>query len=218
MNAHILALCCCLVTINALLVIPKNPPKPWQAALMARYIIHNTDWVAIATISSQDKIKGYPFVSLKSSSDGPKSQSTGITYLYMTSMDVSGKDVEADNRVTIMATLAETSYCESKSFDPQDPRCAKVISTGRLVTVNNDTKEYQFGKDALFSRHPSMKDWPTDHDFYVAKVIFEQIDVLDYFGGIKHVNITDYFNANITNLINQDVKFNSVSVVEIENY
>ncbi|CAH1990826.1 unnamed protein product [Acanthoscelides obtectus] len=185
---------------------------------MARYIIHNTDWVALATISTQEKIKGYPFVGLKSSSDGPMTKSTGVTYLYMTSMDVSGKDVESDNRVTIMATLAETRYCESKSFDPQDPRCAKVISTGRLVNVPKDTDEYRFGKDALFARHPSMKQWPTDHDFYVAKVNFDQIDVLDYFGGIKHVNISDYFNANITNLINQDVKFSSVSVIEIENY
>lgn len=50
--------------------------------------------MSIATISTQDAIKGYPFVSLKSLSDGPETNATGIPYLYMTSMDVSGKDVE----------------------------------------------------------------------------------------------------------------------------
>lgn len=50
-------------------------------------------WVSIATISTQDDIKGFPYVSLKSFSDGPKENSTGTPFLYMTDMDVTGKDV-----------------------------------------------------------------------------------------------------------------------------
>lgn len=52
-----------------------------------------SDWVSIATISTQESIKGFPYVSLKSFSDGTKDNSTGIPFLYMTDMDVSGKDV-----------------------------------------------------------------------------------------------------------------------------
>lgn len=72
-------------------------PPPSQAVLMARYVVHNTGWISLATISTQSKIVGYPFVSLKSFSDGPDNNSTGVPYLYMTDMDVSGKDVIVSN-------------------------------------------------------------------------------------------------------------------------
>lgn len=36
-----------------------------------------------------------------------------------------------------MASLAETNYCETENFDPQDPRCAKVLITGTFLKVNN---------------------------------------------------------------------------------
>ncbi|KAJ8933740.1 hypothetical protein NQ314_013833 [Rhamnusium bicolor] len=198
-------------------IVPKSPPEPWQAALMARYIMHNSDWVSIATISTQTIIKGYPFVGLKSLSDGPTENSTGVPYLYMTEMDVSGHDLESDKRVTIMATLAQSDYCRTQNLDPQDPRCAKLIISGTYIKINKSSPEYQFGQDSLFDRHPTMKTWPTDHQFYVAKIDPVQIDVLDYFGGIKHVSKEDYFNANITNIINADVQFSRVSVLEIDN-
>ncbi|XP_050514326.1 protein CREG1 [Diabrotica virgifera virgifera] len=210
---------CAVCGTNGLLV-PRDPPPPWQAALMARYIIHNTGWISIATISTQSSIKGYPFVSLKSLSDGPVKNSTGIPYLYMTEMDVSGKDIESDKRVTIMASLAETDYCESDNFDPQDPRCAKVLISGTLLKIKKTSPEYQFGKEALFEKHPSMKNWPADHQFYVAKVSPQQIEVLDYFGGLKMVTVDDYFSANITDLINLDLArpLPRVSVLEIDNF
>ncbi|XP_018572364.1 protein CREG1 [Anoplophora glabripennis] len=199
------------------IIIPKSPPEPWQTALMARYIMHSSDWVSIASISTQKDIIGYPFVSLKSLSDGPKTNSTGIPYLYMTDMDVSGHDLEVDSRVTIMATLAQSDYCRTQQYDPQDPRCAKVIITGKYIKVDKKTSEYTFGQTSLFDRHPAMKTWPTGHEFFVAKVDPVQIDVLDYFGGIKHVSKEDYFNANITVIINADVEFARVSVIEIIN-
>jgi hypothetical protein len=137
-----------------------QPPQPDEVAKMARYIMRNSDWVSVATTSTQKAIQGYPFVSLKSVSDGTASNSTGVPYLYMTDMDVSGKDIEKDNRCTILASLAESEYCKQKNFDPQDPRCAKLIITGKMVKVDKDSSEYEFGQNALFSKHPSMKWWP----------------------------------------------------------
>ncbi|XP_050308561.1 protein CREG1 [Anthonomus grandis grandis] len=194
-----------------------NPPHYKDVALMARYIIHNSDWLTIATISTQKSIEGFPFVSLKSLSDGPMDNSTGIPFLYMTDMDVSGQDILKNNNVTIMATLAESDYCTNKNYDPQDPRCAKVIISGKLLKVSTSSAEYEFGKESLFERHPAMKDWPTDHEFYVAKVDLRQILVLDFFGGIKTVTPNDYFNANVSNLINLDSYFRRISVVPIGN-
>ncbi|XP_057667708.1 protein CREG1 [Diorhabda carinulata] len=198
------------------LSVPIVPPQPWKAALMARYVIHMTDWVSIATISTQEAINGFPFVSLKSFSDGTSTNSTGVPYLYMTDLDVTGKDVMKDSRVTIMATLAETNYCENKEFDPQDPRCAKILMSGKLFKIEATSPEYDFGRNSLFEKHPSMKNWPKDHLFYVAKVVPEQIEVLDYFGGLKFVTIEDYFNANITELINLDRHFSRVAIIDID--
>ncbi|KAJ8934228.1 hypothetical protein NQ318_002086 [Aromia moschata] len=185
MNAHVgliiiglflCGLCGCNV------IVPKSPPQPWKTALMARYIMHYSDWLSMATISTQTSIKGYPFVSLKSVSDGPSTKSTGTPYLYMSPLDVLAVDLASDQRVSIMATLAQSDYCRTENFDPQDPRCAKLLITGGYVKVNKSSSEYQFGLTALLDRHPSMKSWPTDHDFYVAKVVPTNIEVLDYFG------------------------------------
>lgn len=56
----------------------------------------------------------------------------------------------------------------------------------------------------------------SDHKFYLAKIDMQQIDVLDTFGGIKHVELKDYFNANITSIINNDVILSNVAVIELD--
>lgn len=210
-----------MIPLWSLMILPlitgmsiNNPPAPWHAAQMARYIIHKADWVSIATISVQSNITGYPFVSLKSLSDGPANNGTGIPYLYMTDQDVSGTDILYDNRVSIMASLAQSDFCQQKQWDPQDPRCAKTILTGRLKKVKRDDPEYTFGLLSLYERHPQMKSWPKDHEFYVAKLDIELIEVLDFFGGIKKVNVDDYYNATLKSEDDNSVNF-SVDVVEV---
>lgn len=58
--------------------------------------------------------------------------------------------------------------------------------------VRNDSSEYEFAKNALFTRHPSMAQLPNDHQFYVAKIKISQIALLDWFGGAKYIPIPDY--------------------------
>lgn len=58
----------------------------------------------------------------------------------------------------------------------------------------NDT-EAVVAKNALFLRHPEMADWPSDHDWFFAKMNITQVWVLDYFGGVKTVTPEDYYNA-----------------------
>uniref|UniRef100_A0A1Y1LIP6 CREG-like beta-barrel domain-containing protein n=1 Tax=Photinus pyralis TaxID=7054 RepID=A0A1Y1LIP6_PHOPY len=80
--------------LAAITVINSDPPNPQLKALSARYVIHNVDWVSIATISTLPFAKSYPFTNIKSMSDGPISQGTGIPYILMTGIDFSGKDLE----------------------------------------------------------------------------------------------------------------------------
>ncbi|KAK9879185.1 hypothetical protein WA026_004033 [Henosepilachna vigintioctopunctata] len=194
----------------------EGPPPVWQKALMARYIIHATDWVSISTISVQKGIEGYPFATIKSFSDGSKENSTGIPYFYMTDKELSQQDLEKDNRCTILATLSEIGYCQKQNYDPQDPRCAKVIITGRLVKVKRDTDEYKFGQEALFDRHPQMKTWPDDHGFFVSKLNIEQIEVLDFFGGIAIVKLEDYMKATPDSDIKENTIFSKIDVIEVD--
>ncbi|KRT78903.1 hypothetical protein AMK59_6481 [Oryctes borbonicus] len=158
MKCEFLVLTVFLAAVNARLL--RGPPDPDKVAAMARYIVHNTDWTSIATISTLDTIPEYPFVTLKSISDGPENNGTGVPYLYMTDLDLSGRDIKKNNNVTIMCSLAETDYCKSKLWDPQDPRCAKVIISGKFVQIPTASDEYAFGKNALFEKHPSMRYWP----------------------------------------------------------
>ncbi|XP_065156336.1 protein CREG1-like [Atheta coriaria] len=171
-------------------------PKPSEKAKMGRYIIHNVDWISIATISTLDQIKSYPFVNLKSVADGPAKNGTGIPYLLMTDLDLSGRDVKVDNRVTVLASLAEVAYCSKKEYDPQDPRCGRLIITGKLLQIPIGTDEFRFAHTALITKHPVMASWEKVHKFYLAKIDIEQVCVLDYFGGASFVPVDEYLQVS----------------------
>ncbi|ODM93209.1 Protein CREG1 [Orchesella cincta] len=173
-----------------------EPPPHQLVAKMARYIVHNSYWSSLATISTMPAVRGYPFVNLVSLSDGPNNNSTGIPYFYMTSLDMSSVDLESDNRASLMMTLAQTDFCEKHKYDPEDPRCAHVILSGRIVQVTNKA-ELAFASNAMFSQHPEMKDWPKDHGWFFAKLELTNVVVLDYFGGAVTVKLDDYFKQTL---------------------
>ena len=83
------------------------------------------------------------------------------------------------------------------NYDPEDPRCAHVILTGSFVKLNPGSEEEQFAKEALFSRHPIMPDWPDGHHWFFAKLDISNILILDFFGGAVTVPVQDYFNAQL---------------------
>ncbi|XP_044742890.1 protein CREG1 [Chrysoperla carnea] len=171
----------------------KDIPPRKDGALTARYIVHNSDYTSISTVSSIPSIAGYPFVSITSISDGPVQNGTGVTYMYLPEIDFTGMDVEKDNRVSLMMSLIEGNYCTDNKYDPEDPRCSHVMMSGRFVKVKNGTEEHKFAQDTLFQRHPIMSSWPADHGFFIAKVDFEFIAVQDMFGGPLIVKPADYF-------------------------
>lgn len=93
-------------------------------------------------------------------------------------------------------SLAETDICTKKGWDPEDPRCAHVILTGTFHKMGNKSREYPKAAHAVFSRHPSFKNLPESHHFFLAKFNIEGISIQDTFGGPSEVSVTDYFNAN----------------------
>merc|ERR1712240_911422 len=176
--------------------IPEPPPHQ-EVAKMSRYLTHYNDYTALATISIREDIEGYPFAASISYADGILGQSSGTPYFYMTAMDIQSKDLVKNPTASIALSLAQTGYCTEHNMDAQDPLCAHVILTGKIVTLEKGSKEEAYAKEALFSRHPAMVYWPADHGFYFTKLDIESIILLDFYGGASQVPVTDYFAATL---------------------
>lgn len=170
-------------------------PDTNETALMARYIVHNVDWAALATMTSQAGVKHSPYANIVSMSDGPVDQGSGVPFFYMTPLDLSSKDLAKENKASITVTLAQTTYCRQLSLDPEDPRCARVTLSGKVKNVKVGTHEEEFARKAMFTRHPVMETWPKDHDFHLAKLKIGQIVLLDQFGGPKYISVEEYLTA-----------------------
>ncbi|CAH1985973.1 unnamed protein product [Acanthoscelides obtectus] len=174
--------------------------------VMARYVLHNTDWVSLGTIAVEDSIKGYPFVNMKSHVDGPKDGSNGNVYLYLTDLDIASKNIKVDSRVSVLATLAGTDYCTRKNYNPQDPRCPKVMITGKFLRLEKSDPEYKMAKESLFAKHPVMATWPPNHFFFVAKIVPEEVRVMHEFTGMVKVDIKDYLGASPNDFQDEESK------------
>jgi len=173
---------------------------PWwfQYTRMARYIVHESDWVSMATFSSRENFTDYPTANVFSMADGPVDHSTGIPYFYLTEMELSIHDLAKNNKASLSMTLAQGDYCKKKGYDPEDPRCAHIIMTGKIIKIDPETNagEYSFAHNGLFTRHPAMASWPSGHGWFVAKMEIENILLLDFFGGAKTIDISDYLKLD----------------------
>lgn len=89
--------------------------------------------------------------------------------------------------------LSQTSACKERDWDDEDPRCAHVVLTGTFQKVDLKSKEFFIARDALFTRHPSFKNLPANHHFFIAKFAIDTIAVQDNFGGPLQVDVVDYF-------------------------
>ncbi|KAM9710667.1 protein CREG2 [Menidia menidia] len=170
-----------------------SPPPHQETAKTARYIAHYSDWGHLATISTQDKIKGIPFGNIFSVSDGPLDNSTGVMYFYMTPMDYTVADLESNPYASLTFSEAEGDFCRQMVYDPEDPRCARLTLTGKMVKVGPE--ELAFAKEAMFSRHPVMEKWPVGHKWFFMKMDLIQVWLQDWIGGVSLIPLEDYFKA-----------------------
>jgi len=169
------------------------PPPKWQdKATMARYLVHYGDWGVVSAINPEAGLA--PFGTIQSYADGPINNSSGTPYFYIASISDTWKNINYNNTISLTISQAESSYCEAKGFDPEEPTCARITLTARMVKVQ-DSKEMSFAHDSLFARHPVMKTWPTGHDWQFYKMDLIGICLLDFYGGATHLSVSDYYNA-----------------------
>ncbi|XP_062312567.1 protein CREG2 [Osmerus eperlanus] len=170
-----------------------SPPPHQETARTARYIAHNSYWGHLSTISTQDKIKGLPFGNIFSVSDGPMDNSTGVIYFYVTPMDNTVTDLRNFPYASLTFSEAEGDFCRNMVYDPEDPRCARLTLTGKMVDVGED--ELEFAQEAMFSRHPAMKKWPPGHKWFFMKLQLTQVWLQDWIGGVSLIPLEEYFKA-----------------------
>ena len=178
-----------------------------------------------ATNSGDDSSSGggapIPFGNVYSFVDGPCHNSTGTPYFYGTYMDQSFQDSLSNTNAALTLSEASissvcldqtttstiTSRKQHQPFrrqacqvglqygDAENPVCARLTLTGRLVEVTNQ-EERDWALDAIFARHQSMKGWPKNHDWIVGKLILSDIWLIDYFGGASILDLGAYYGAN----------------------
>ncbi|KAM5237490.1 protein CREG1 [Ctenodactylus gundi] len=173
-------------------LLPPLPPRE-DAARVARFVAHVCDWGALATVSTIEEVRGQSFADILSLSDGPPGRGSGVPYFYLSPLQTTVSDLQANSHATLTLSLAQTDFCRKNGFDPQSPLCVHIMLSGTVTKVN--ATEAVFAKSSLFTRHPEMKTWPSSHNWFFSKLNVTNIWVLDYFGGPKVVTPEEYFSV-----------------------
>ncbi|MED6110167.1 hypothetical protein PIB30_040502 [Stylosanthes scabra] len=160
---------------RSMLSIPKKP-DPKDASATARWLVSQNFWAVVKNVASF--------------SDGIPDQGTGIPYFYLTNLDTTARNALKDPRASF--TVSEYPLGTCGKTDPETPTCSKITLTGKLKLVDEKSKEAEFGRNALFSKHPEMKDCSKDHNFQVYKLDIENIFLIDWFGGPKPITVDQY--------------------------
>ncbi|XP_055617248.1 protein CREG1 isoform X2 [Toxorhynchites rutilus septentrionalis] len=188
------------VNDNALEIIDAaihEPPPHTEYAKMARYLVHKAEWVSMGSLSTVDTIKGYPMVNIIAAADSARgAKSTGTLYFYLTMLDFTAQDLSKDNRLTVLLSMDQDLDCSKRGIDPMEPTCARIMISGRAIKLAEGSDEFNFGTNAMFSRHPAAKHWLDTHNFFLCKLDIVQIAVLDYYGGPHYVSVDEYMAAD----------------------
>ncbi|XP_060225900.1 protein CREG2 isoform X1 [Meriones unguiculatus] len=178
---------------------PAAPsPGPGARAATARSLVHASSWGCLATASTHEKIPGLPFGSCLAISDGPLQNSTGTPFFYVTAKDPAVADLVKNPIASLMLPEPEGEFCSvllcrKNLVDPEDPRCARLTLTGRMITV--PPGEVEFAKQAMFSRHPGMRKWPRQYEWFFMKMWVEHIWLQKWYGGVSDILLEEYFQA-----------------------
>jgi len=157
-------------------------------------MVRNAQWGVIATISP-DFMSPFGIVQSFADGPGPKDKSSGTPYFYIAKMSTLYLNLKNNNTVSFTLSEAMSDYCEKKGMDPEEPPCGRMIMTGKIVEVT-DKDELAVAKDALFTRHPAMKAWPTGHGWTFMKLNLGTVNLLNFYGGMTHIPVKKYLAAS----------------------
>jgi len=180
-----------------------SPPPVFEHAATARWMVKTLNYGVLSTTSTRSVATtvGDPFGNPYSFADA----SNGIPYFYASDMDASMVDVftasEPKTRVSFSMSEAEltgnssVAACEigTSLGDPENPPCARLVLSGNFVRLASNSSEGQIAKAALFERHPSFANFPSDHGFFCGKIEIDGIWLIDFYGSATIVSPEKYY-------------------------
>jgi len=179
-----------------------SSPPFWKQPETARWMAQELKWGALSTLSTRSEGSNigdafgnpYGFADVN-----------GVPYFYASDLDASMIDLKANTRASF--TLSEAGLnangffhnqaCKIGTYlgDPENPPCARLQLSGTVSKLVANSTEEVTAKEALFARHPSFKNYPPGHAFFVAKLEVEGIWLIAMFGGAAIISPADYFKA-----------------------
>ncbi|KFM27718.1 Protein CREG1 [Auxenochlorella protothecoides] len=115
--------------------------------------------------------------------DGPRGNSTGRLLFYLTTLDATAYDAQAN--ASAMLTVSEAQLPGScRGLDAEDPPCAKISILGELHRVPA-------------SEEGAARDWPAGHEFHMYELFIQQIQLLAWYGGPRQITPQDYFGVQL---------------------
>ncbi|XP_006887865.1 PREDICTED: protein CREG2 [Elephantulus edwardii] len=169
----------------------STPPSPSLRPGTARFLAHSNAWGCLATVSTQERIQGLPFGNCLPISDGPINNSTGIPFFYLTAKDPTVSDLLKNPMASLTLPESEAEFCRRNIVDPEDPRCVRLTLTGQMVAVSPE--EAEFARQAMFSRHPVMRKWPRQYEWFFMKMRIQNIWLQKWYGGVSEISREEYF-------------------------
>jgi len=176
------------------------------AAQTARGMVSAIQWGALVTTSTRNQSEGSQpgdaFGNPNSLADV-----AGVPYIYASALDASFVDIAAgETRISFALTEAALQNSDGSANvtsckigaglgDPENPPCARLILSGVVSKVSEGTDEEKQAQSALFARHPSFKNYPSGHDFFIAKLTVDHVWLISAYGGALSVKPADYFGA-----------------------
>ena len=169
-----------IVLASTLLCVGLASPPPFiNHAGTARWMVQNLNYGVLSTTSTRSYAStiGDPFGNPYSFADA----SNGVPYFYASDMDASMVDIftatEPNTRASFSMSEAEltgnssVAACEIGTAlgDPENPPCARLVLSGNFIRLNASSDEGALAKAALFERHPSFANFPSDHGFFCCK-------------------------------------------------
>jgi len=101
---------------------------------LARYIVHNTLWGTVSTISVL--LNGEPFGTVQSFSDGTVEESTGVPFFFLAAADPVVQDTKSNPWTSLSLSEAQRDYYKVHNWDPELPLCARITLTGKVNVLS----------------------------------------------------------------------------------
>ena len=173
------------------------PPPASNAAARARWLVTNSMWTAVSTVSVH--LPGKPWANVRSMADGTGQNSTGLPVMYLPTPDPSSIDIAADAHCALSFSEAAlpqrlTGKGTCGGMDSEDPTCARLVLSGKLRALSTQAEINQAMID-LGERHPKAP-WLAQGGAHTGGKYFQldlaSLSFLDTYGGFAKLSVADY--------------------------